>query len=157
MVEHGVPDAGVVISDHETVAILGNAGSGEHRAVEIGGKSGNIGSEPLPLVVELISASDGRFEVEGCPARPSYEEVRMGPCAVVRHGGVTILLTSRSQDVDPEGFFAVGVEAATEHRDAYGPLAVAGYVLDLPGPCAANLGRLPFRNVRRPIYPLDGM
>ena len=57
----------------------------------------------------------------------------------------------------PEGFFAVGVKAATEHRDAYEPIAAAGYVLDLPGPCAANLGRLPFRSVRRPIYPLDGL
>lgn len=63
----------------------------------------------------------------------------------------------RSLGVDPEGFFAVGIKASTEHRDAYGPKAAASYVLDLPGPCAANLGRLPFRNVRRPIYPLDGL
>jgi microcystin degradation protein MlrC len=171
MVEHGVPDAVVVINDPETVAVLGDAKPGEHRAVEIGGKSGDVGSEPLPLVVELVSASDGRFEVEGHGKRlagMSGAEIYMGPCAVVRHGGVTILLTSRrtppsdlgqwrSQGVDPEGFFAVGVKAATEHRDAYEPIAAAGYVLDLPGPCAANLGRLPFRSVRRPIYPLDGL
>jgi microcystin degradation protein MlrC len=168
MVEHGVPDAGVVINDPETVALLGDVEPGERRAVEIGGRSGQVGSEPLPLVVEVVSTSDGRFEAEGCTARPYREEVRMGPCAVVRHGGVSVLLTSRrtppfdlgqwrSQGVDPEDFFAVGVKAATEHRDAYGPIAAAGYVLDLPGPCAANLGRLPFRNVRRPIYPLDGL
>jgi len=171
LVEHGVPDAGVMINDPETVAVLGDAEPGEHRSVEIGGKSEDIGAEPLPLVVEVVSRSDGRFEAEdreGHLVRPSSGEVRMGPCAVVRHGGVTILLTSRrtlpsdfaqwrSQGVDPESFFVVGVKASTEHRDVYAPIAAAGYAIDLPGPCAANLRRLPFRNVRRPIYPLDGL
>lgn len=97
---------------------------------------------------------------------PFGGEVRMGPCAVVRHGGVVILLTSRrtppsdlgqwrSQGIDPEDLFAVVAKAATEYRDAYEPITAGAYVLSLPGPCFANLGRLPFRNVRRPVYPLD--
>lgn len=40
--------------------------------------------------------------------------------------------------------FVVAVKSATEHRRAYLPVAMAGYVLDLPGPCAEDLGRLPF-------------
>ncbi len=51
----------------------------------------------------------------------------------------------------------IAVKAATEHRLAYGPIARASYVLDLPGPCAENLGRLPFENVSRPVYPLDDL
>lgn len=61
----------------------------------------------------------------------------------------------RSQGIDPEDLFVIAVKAATEHRRAYGPIARASYVLDLPGPCAENLRRLPFENVSRPIYPLD--
>ncbi len=88
--------------------------------------------------------------------------------AVTSHGGVTILLTScrtppfdlgqwRSQGVDPEELFVVGIKAATEHRPAYEPIARASYTVDLPGPCAENLGRLPFEGVNRPVYPLDEM
>jgi microcystin degradation protein MlrC len=90
----------------------------------------------------------------------------MGPCAVVRAGDVTVLLTSRrtppfdlgqwrSQGVDPENLFAIGVKAATEHRPAYDSIAKASHTVDLPGPCAEDLQRLPFSRVSRPIYPLD--
>lgn len=167
LVEHRVPDAGVIINDPQTVAALGNANPGDIRSVEIGGKSGEIGSEPLPLEVEVVSRSDGRFEPEeGHVTGPSGSEVHMGPCAVVRHGGVSVLLTSRrtlpfdltqwrSLGIEPEDLFVIALKAATEHRRAYLPIARTSYVLDLPGPCAENLGRLSFRNVARPIYPLD--
>jgi microcystin degradation protein MlrC len=166
LVEHDVPDAGVVINDPETVAVLEDAEPGESRGVEVGGKSQAIGSAPLPLEVEVVSRSDGRFVPEVPSGRRSKGAMDMGVCVLVRHEGVTILLTSRrtppidlgqwrSQGVDPEAFLAIGVKAATEHRGAYGPIATASYALDLLGPCAENLGRLPFEYVSRPIYPLD--
>lgn len=94
-------------------------------------------------------------------------EIDMGPCAV-RRGGVTVLLTShrtppldlgqwRSQGIDPENLFAIGVKAAFEHRPAYNPIAKTSYTVDTPGPCTENLRRLPFEHVRRPVYPLDEM
>jgi microcystin degradation protein MlrC len=90
----------------------------------------------------------------------------MRPCAVVRNRGVRVLLTSRktppfdlgqwrSQGIHPEELFAIGVKAAVAHRQAYDKVARASYALDTPGPCAENLRRLPFRNIRRPVYPLD--
>jgi microcystin degradation protein MlrC len=171
LVEHEVPDAGVVINDPEAVVALGDARPGECRGVVIGGKSGEIGAEPLPLEVEVVSTSDGRFVPENGRNRLPYfsgERVDMGPCATVRHGGILVLLTSRrtppfdlgqwrSQGVDPENLFAINVKAATEHRQAYDPIARASYTVDLPGPCAENLQRLPFERVSRPIYPLDDM
>jgi microcystin degradation protein MlrC len=39
LVEPGVPDAGVVINDPETVTVLGDAEPDKRRGVEIGGKS----------------------------------------------------------------------------------------------------------------------
>ena len=168
LVEHGVPDSGVMINDPETVANLADATPGDIRSVEIGGKSGDTGSDPLPLEVEVVSSSDGQFMTEGSSTFPSVEAVGMGDCVVVRHGGVTVLLTShrtvpfdldqwRSQGVEPEDLLVIGVKAATEHETAYGPIAAASYALDLPGPCAENLRRLPLENVARPIYPLDEM
>ena len=61
----------------------------------------------------------------------------------------------RSQVVDTEDLFVVGVKASIEHRPAYDPIAKASYTVDLPGPCAEDLRRLPFERVSRPIYPLD--
>lgn len=169
LVEYGVPDAGIVIYDPETVAALANARPGERRDVLIGGKGGDLGSEPLPLEVELVFKSDGRFVPENAPTWPFTlpgGEADMGPCSVVRSGEVTILLTSRrtppfdlgqwrSQGVEPENLFAIGIKAAIEHHPAYDPIAKASYTIDLPGPCAEDLSRLPFERVSRPIYPLD--
>lgn len=168
LVEHSIPDAGVIINDPQTMATLEDVEPGERRLVEIGGRSGEIGSEPLPLEVEMVSRSDGRFMPEGSSTFSSIGAVNMGDCVVVRHRGVTILLTSRrtvpfdlgqwrSQGVEPEDLFVIGVKAATEHETTYGPIAAASYILDLPGSSAENLKLLPFENVARPIYPLDDM
>lgn len=171
LVERGVRDAGVVVNDPETVSALDGARSGDRREVVIGGKSGEIGAEPLPLKVEVVSRSDGRFVPEDGQSQLAHifgEQVDMGPCVVVRHEGVTVLLTSRrtppfdlaqwrSQGIDPEELFAIGVKAAIEHRPAYDAIARASYTVDLPGPCAENLKRLPFERVSRPVYPLDDM
>jgi microcystin degradation protein MlrC len=171
LVERGVPSAGVVINDPETVAVLGNARPGERHNAVIGGKSREIGAQPLPLEVEVVSRSHGMFVPEAGRCWFPYlsgEQVDMGPCAVVRHEGVIMLLTSRrtppfdlgqwrSQGVDPEELFVISVKAAVEHRPAYDPIARASYVVDLPGSCAEDLRHLPFRRVSRPIYPLDAM
>ena len=171
LVERGVPSAGVVINDPETVAVLGHARSGERHKVVVGGKSGEIGAEPLPLEVEVVSRSNGMFVPEDGRCWFPYmsgEQVDMGPCAVVRHESVIVLLTSRkappfdlgqwrSQGVDPEELFVINVKAAVEHRPAYEPIARASYTVDLPGPCADDLSRLPFERVSRPVYPLDEM
>lgn len=168
LVENRVPEAGIIINDPQTVEILGDADPGYIRSVEIGGKSGEIGSEPLSLEVEVVSRSDGRFVSENPSIFLTDRYVEMGDCILVRHEGVTILLTShrtvpfdlgqwRSQGVEPEDLFVIGVKAATERETAYGPIATASYALDLPGPSAGNLKRLPFENVARPVYPLDDM
>jgi microcystin degradation protein MlrC len=169
LVERRIENAGVVINDAEAVRFLRDVRPGQSREVVIGGRSGEIGPEPLVLEVEVVSRSDGRFVPEGGTSHLAYvlgDRVDMGPCAVVRAGDVTVLLTSRrtppvdlgqwrSQGVDPEALFAIGVKAATEHRPAYDPIAKASYTVDLPGLCAEDLRPLPFSRVRRPIYPLD--
>lgn len=168
-VEHRVRNAGVIIQDDEAVRSLRHVLPGERRELVIGGKSGVTGAEPLVQEVEVVSKSDGRFVVEdGRSPLASMlgEEVDMGSCAVVRHGGVTVLLTSyrtppfdlaqwRSQGVDPEKLFAIGIKASVGHKRAYDPIAVASYTVDLPGPCPLDLSSLPYERVSRPIYPVD--
>jgi microcystin degradation protein MlrC len=169
LLEHQVQNAGVVINDSAAVARLSALPAGGRFTLPIGGASGVVGAEPLILQVELLSTSDGRFVLEDRQSHLASmygEQIDMGPCAVLRAGGVQILLTSRrtppfdlgqwrSQGVDPERLFAIGVKAAVAHRRAYDPIAAASFLLETPGPCASDLRTLPFQHVRRPIFPLD--
>jgi len=92
--------------------------------------------------------------------------IDMGPCAVVRSAGVTVLLTSkktppfdlgqlRSQGIEPEKLSVIGVKAAVAHRRAYDRVTKASFTVATPGPCSSNLHSFPYKYVRRPIDPLD--
>ncbi len=126
------------------------------------------GAEPIELEVELVSTSDGKFMLEDPHSHMAVDGMHwdMGPSAVVRSNGITILLSSesmapmdlavwRSQGIDPEDFFVINVKAAVAHRQAYDPIAKASYFVNTPGPCANDVRVLPYTRVARPVYPLD--
>jgi microcystin degradation protein MlrC len=110
--------------------------------------------------------SDGRFIHQG----PMFRGVegRLGPTAVLDVEDVKIILISRRwQALDPEMIRFVGIDPARErilvvkstihYRAAFEPLAHAIIEVDAPGLSSSNLGRFPFKHVRRPIFPLDEM
>ena len=110
-------------------------------------------------------------------ARRPQQPSRGGARILVRHGSVrgranrwriTVLLTSRktppfdlgqlrSQGMEPESFSVIGVKAAVAHRRAYDRIASASYTVRTPGPCTSDLHALPYRRLRRPIFPLDSI
>jgi microcystin degradation protein MlrC len=47
------------------------------------------------------------------------------------------------------------VKSAIAWRAAYGDVAAAAIEVDTPGPCTADLRRLSFRRLRRPMAPVD--
>ena len=170
LVERGIQKAGVIINDAESVKVLQQYAVGTLLKIEIGGKSGVVGAEPLPLEIELCSLSDGQYTLEDPNSHlaGSGRNIKMGPCAVVRHQGITVLLTSRpsppfdlgqwrSQGINPEELYVIAVKAASAHRQVYDPIAAASYTVDTPGPCTEKLERLPFQRVNRPVYPLDDL
>jgi len=61
----------------------------------------------------------------------------------------------RSHGIDPEYCKIVVVKSPNGFRAAYEPIAKAIFLVDTPGVSTANLRKLPFRRVPRPIYPLD--
>jgi len=143
--------------------------AGQILTLSLGGRGSRLDAGPLVLPVEIVSVRDGHFQLEDPHSHLASmcgTRFDMGRCAVVRHRGVTILLTSRrtppfdlgqwrSQGITPEGLRVIGVKAAVAHRRAYDPIAEAHLTVDTPGPCSSNLARLPYRLLRRPIYPLD--
>ena len=168
--KYDVAGAGVIMVDADAVKALQSVPIGGHATLPIGGKGWRLDPGPVTLDVELVSRSDGVFELED---RNSHiagwlgtKLDILGPCAVVRHRGLTILLTSaklppfdlaqwRSQGITPEKLKIIGVKAAVGHRSTYEPIASASFTVSTGGPCTADLTRLPYKHLRRPVFPLD--
>lgn len=168
----GVPNAAVAICDPQAVARAAHL-TQTHTAriieLSIGGKGSRLDEGPLDLSVNVLSLSDGRFELEDKRSHLASmcgDFFEMGPCAVVRHKNLTILLTSlptppmdrgqwSSQGFAPEAFSYIGVKAAVAHRGAYAPIAERMLWVETPGPCSSRLAALPFQKITRPVFPLD--
>ncbi len=169
LLAHRVERSLVVLNDPRAVAELAEVAVGGTRTVDVGGRGSRLDPGPVRLEVTLLSRSDGIFELEDRQshlASMSGTRFDMGPCAVVKSGAVTLLLTSRktppfdlgqlrSQGLEPREFAVIGVKAAVAHQRAYGPIAGASYYVDTPGPCASDLTRFPWRRLHRPVWPLD--
>jgi microcystin degradation protein MlrC len=169
LISHRIENAAVCLNDPEAVRALGKVALGERITLALGGKGSRFDEGPLELEVELISLGDGRFELEDKQSHLASmcgDFFDMGDCAMVRHAGVTVLLTSnktapfdlgqwRSQGIDPEQLNVIVVKAAVAHRAAYDPIAARSFTVDTPGPCSSDLKRLPYGKIQRPIYPLD--
>jgi len=164
-----VQNAAVILNDPAAVQALDVLPPGGQMSLALGGRDNPFDAGGVELVVTLVSRSDGRFDLEDRNshlAASAGRHIQMGPCAVVRHGGVTILLTSlrtppmdlgqwRSQGLNPEDFAVIGVKAAVAHRRAYEPIMRATFTVATPGACTSDPRLLPYTRLRRPIYPLD--
>ncbi len=160
----------VVVNDPAAVAALAGAAPGSVHTLDIGGRGSRLDAGPVRLEATFVSRSAGGFTLEDKNshlASLSGTRFEMGPCAVIRSEGVTLLLTSRktppfdlgqlrSQGLEPREFAVIGVKAAVAHKRAYDPIAADSFHVDTPGPCSSNLATLPWRHLRRPVWPLDG-
>jgi microcystin degradation protein MlrC len=168
LLKYQVQGAGVIITDPEAVKALARVPIGGRRTLSIGGKGSRLDLGAVGMEVELLSRSDGRFALEDLKSQIVVlgKTIEMGPSAVVRHQGLTILLISRrvapmdlgqwrSQGIDPEKLTAIGIKAAVGHRRSYDPIASASFTVSTRGPCTSDLTRLPYRRIRRPVFPLD--
>lgn len=158
LIRHGVQNAAVCINDPQSVCDLESGA----RCIRLGGKGSRLDEGALELGVELISLNDGRFELEDKNSHLASmcgDAFDMGPCAVVKHAGVTILITSvktppfdlgqwHSQGIAVERLSVVGVKAAVAHRRAYDKIAARMLWVDTPGPCSSNLSSLPFKHLK---------
>lgn len=170
LIAEGVTNAAVCLWDPAAVAEVWDAPiGGEPRTLFVGGKSGELGAVPIRVTGTVVNRTDGEFLLEDVHSHSAIFGRRqsMGRSVVFEtDGGITLLLTSeralpmdlgqwRSVGVNPEEKDMIVVKAAIAHRQAYDPIARASYTLDTDGPCTQNLSRLPYTNVRRPVFPLD--
>jgi len=134
------------LADREAVAICLKAGCGARVALELGGKLDPDNAAPLPVeaIVRHVAPPD---------------------TAVVTVDGIDVVLCSHRQSYPSEGVLeAAGIDIAERQVAAikcgylHGPglrVARKSVWALTPGYTDLQLSRLPYRRLRRPIFPLD--
>jgi microcystin degradation protein MlrC len=161
-------DAVMMIRDAEAVVKCHQAGIGARISASVGGKTDKLHGEPVYVTGTVRLLSDGRYINRG-PMHGMAENVewQMGRCAVLECRGVTVLLTEhrvmpmnifqlKSQGIQPEYCKIIVVKAAVAFRASYEPIAAKIIEVDTPGLTAVDLGKFPFKNLNRRLFPLHG-
>lgn len=169
MLDVGVREGTMVLTDPEAVAICWEAGENARVVLEVGGKADRYHGEPVSVTGVVQRLSDGIFECE-LPnnhfASFYGTSIQMGRTAWLRVDGVNIILIEsktppfdlaqlRSVGVIPEEQKIIVVKSAIAYRAAYLPIAAGVIEMDTAGLCSANLTRFPYKHISRPIFPLD--
>ncbi|MDN3919128.1 M81 family metallopeptidase [Roseateles violae] len=163
LLQRGVRDAALgMIWDPQAVAIATAAGVGARLALRVGGKVGPMSGDPLDLEVEVLACRSDATQRGLVPGSRDP----LGAAVALRVQGVDLVLNSLRQQVfSPDCFSELGIALqakrlvvvkSTQHfRAGFDPLAVASFYADTPGSLRVDLTGLPYRHLRRPLWPLD--
>ena len=151
--------------DPEAVRVLSQMNIGDSASISLGGKSDSrFGGAPLKVNATLLHLSDGKLI--GTGAQLGGLELTFGPTVVIKIDGIAVLVvTERSQLRDQQQFRAFGIEPTAyrvivvksmQHfRADFEQIAGRIIVCDSGALCTMDYSKIPYRNVPRPIYPLD--
>jgi microcystin degradation protein MlrC len=155
------------ISDQEAINICLAAGVGAEVSMRVGGKRDKLHGDPVPVTGKVRLIHEGSFVRQGPMNRGVVQ--RVGRCVVLEiggHDGIELMLTEhRAHPNDLQYFRAFGIEptqrqmlvlkSAAHYRAAFDAIAAETIEVDAPGITSPRLERYPYKNIRRPIYPLD--
>ena len=167
----GLEDVAVAaVWDPGAVREMAAAGVGKQVTLKLGGKTDmpSIGrrGESFPVTGVVRTLTDGQFVVRG----PMYTglTVQMGPTAVLDTGKMKIVVVSRHHEpwdlgvftsvgIDPTRMKYLLLKSRIHYRAGFGDLARHTLTCDGMGVTTSDNGQFKFKNVRRPIFPLDAM
>ena len=153
--------------DPQAAHCLHQHNEGDTVTLAIGGKTDpQFGGEPLTLTGRILRLSDGVCIGDG----PMMAGLKMnfGPTCVLQVDGIAILVVSepiqmydlqqfRAFGIDPSANRVVGLKSMQHFRAAFEPIAGKIVVCDSGALCTPDPTKLSYRNLQRPIYPLDPM
>lgn len=150
--------------DPDAAARAHVAGVGGRFHVELGGKSHPVQGPPVPMDVEVVALSDGRFVYDG----PMYGGLTgdLGPSAWVRQRGVNVVVVSarmqpldqafaRSFGIDCAKMRYISLKSAVHFRSGFEKLGGSIHNIDASALHTHDFSRLPYRRRRKPMYPLE--
>ena len=152
--------------DAEAARICAAAGVARTLTFDIGHKVSRNDGLPMRITCRVHSISDGSFVMLDAGAQGT--KIEFGLTAVVSIGSIRLAIRSLpSFEWDTGIFEAFGlrlreaalvfVKSPSHFKVAFGPIAQRILFADSPGPTCPNMRRLQFRNVTRPLYPIDAV
>lgn len=153
------------IFDPDAVREFTSAGVGTSSTVAVGGKTDPAyGGGPISLTGEVLRVSDGRYVRKGPYDTGTTGE--FGPSVSVRHSNVTVMIVSKRMQpedreqyrifgLEPEAINILACKGINHFRADFEPIARELVFVDTGGLVSVDFKKFPFRNVRRPIWPLD--
>lgn len=141
------------------------AGVGQTLDLRIGGKTDpDFGGAPVAVHARVLAVSDGRFVRSG-PFKTGTP-ASIGASALLQCGEVQIIVASnrvqaeergqyRVLGVDVERLNVLALKGINHFRADLEPIARGIVFVESGGIHATDLRTLPYRNVRRPLWPLD--
>jgi microcystin degradation protein MlrC len=168
LLDAGARSASVAqIMDAEAVAACIDAGVGNDVALSIGGRHDDLHGPPVEVTGKVRLIHEGSLVLAGpMGAGTTSSRGRTVILEVGGRGGIEIQLTElRGHPSDLNYFRAFGIEpterrilalkSAAHFRAAFEPIATKVIEIDAPGISSPNLTSFDYRQLRRPIYPLD--
>ncbi|WP_163851915.1 M81 family metallopeptidase [Pseudooceanicola aestuarii] len=158
-------EAALFIVDAETVARATELGEGAEADFRIGAKEDDRWFSPCAVRATVERLCDGAFTYSGGPAAGATTST--GPTAVLRHGGIRILVGSLPfyEHMD-EHYAAAGIDITTckiasfknlmNYRKLLGP-GVRHIALHGPGGAPLRLQDVDWAHRQRPYWPADDM
>jgi len=165
LVQQRVAGAVVTIADRESIAKLASAAPGSRVELAAGGKADGRHGDPVPLEGVVHWSGEGRFILSGRwmkgmsmdPGRVAWVETAEGVHVVITERKVPPfdagVLTRVG--IDLASARAIVVKSALAWQAAFGDVVRGAIYVDTPGICTPYAERLPFRNRRKPLWPLD--
>jgi len=156
------------VRDPQAVAEMIKAGVGAKVTVKVGGKMDmpaiDVKGEPLELTGVVRAITDGEYTITG----PQFQGMRcyMGRTVVLDTGAAEIVVTEKNQEPWDRGVFtSVGIAPEQKRflllksrmyfRPVFLPIAKGMVFCDSVGVGTSDWTQFEFKNLRRPIYPLD--
>ncbi len=155
------------IYDPECAELAHSAGVGATLNLRVGGKSDGLHGDTLELNgVRVMALSDGHFNYTspmylglpysvGKTARLRYKNVEFVVCSIPRqtHDDRMIAITG----VDVTDYKLVCIKSAVAFRCFFETIKEIKHIIltNPPGLCSCDLSSFDYKNIPRPIYPLD--
>ena len=154
----------VTLVSPEVVAAAAVAGVGETFSGPVGGVRDHRFSQPVALTARVERLFDARFVLSGHLARNL--PIDMGRSAVLWHGNVRIVVTTRSgphfapqlfetAGLDPFAAQVLVAKSPCGFRAAYASRAKEILVVSAPGCAPTDFANYPYTQIDRPLWPWD--
>lgn len=164
MLREKAAPAVIMLWDPRAVAHAQRVGRGNRFSGEVGGFASEFSGKPVAIdgVIEFLD----RVSYTRSGPYMTGQVVPMGDVAVVNCAGLRVVLTGeRVMPFDADHWTVLGikpeqqkilcVKGAKAWRSGFGAIARKEIFVNTPGPTPSDVTRLPYRNVPRPIFPLD--